>query len=923
MQLLRAFYAGLKALRNKEQRRDEIHEELNSFLEASMAEKMQRGLSKEAALRAARAEIGSRESVRQQVQSSGWEHWVETLWQDVRYGLRQIVRYPSFSLIAIVTLALGIGANTAIFTLVHAVMLKQLPISNPKELYRVGDGETYCCAWTGLQDNWGTFDYPFYKHLRDTNKSFKQLAAFSGGIRSVNIRKAQTSEVAQTYNGEFVSGNYFATLGINASHGRLLSPSDDSLSASPAVVLSYRAWQEHYHGDTSVIGSTVFVDNVAMTVVGIGPEGFSGDRLTENPPELWIPLEQMPLFNRSGQKSVLSQEGLAWIFIIGRLEPGVSPGDVQKQVSGELQQWLRSVKTLDQEGLAKLPKQEVRLTPGGTGISPFRSNSKTGLYLLSGVSVLVLLIACGNLANLFLARGAAREQQTALRLSLGATRGRLIRAVLTESVLLSLFGCLGGLALAYAGTKAILLIVFRGASFIPVNASPSLPVLGFSILLSLATGVLFGVLPAWIGSRMRPTDGLRESSRTTTSRSSKSQQVLIASQIALSIILLTVAGFVTQSLRNLEKTKLGFETHGRLIANLNFAATGYKPEAMPALYKKVQERLEALPGVRSAGLAINTPQNLCCYNIGISISGRPEKWIEDVNTLLFRVSPHYFDSLGTPLLKGRALADTDTQTSPLVAIVDESFARKFFPGEEALGKHFGLQIQGHGSDFEIVGIVADSRYKTPTAKQSPAFFLPFTQTVSYDEEGMKRLESGSFYAQSIVLHVDGQSSNYENVLRTTLADIDPNLSIYKILTYDEQIAVQFNQERLVARLTELFSILALLLASIGLYGVTAYNVNRRTSEIGVRMALGATRGSVMRLVLKNAFLKVGVGAAIGMPISILCGQALAHLLYNVGRFDLTILSIAIFTLTSCTFVASLIPARRASAIEPMQALRNE
>ncbi len=575
------------------------------------------------------------------------------------------------------------------------------------------------------------------------------------------------------------------------------------------------------------------------------------------------------------------------------------------------------------DGRDKIANQRIRLTPGGSGISQFRSDSKDGLYLLSAASLLVLLTACANLANLLLSRAASRRQQTALRLSLGATRSRLIRTVLTESALLSLLGGGAGLLLAYAGTSNVLLLAFRGAQYVPINASPSLSVLAFALLLSTLTGIIFGVTPAWIGSRADPSESLRSSSRSATSHSSTPQKALIAVQAALSILLLAVAGLVTQSLRNLEHADLGFQAQGRLLGKISFEAAGYKPAQLAALYEQLQNRLESVPGVRSASLSRSSPQNLCCVNLNISIGGRSDKWIEDVSVTFDRVSPHYFETIGTPLALGRAITEHDTAASQHVAVVDQAFVQKFFPQEDPIGKRFGLSLPGHGYDFEIVGVAKDAKYRDPASLQSPMVFLPFAQTTEYEPAGYRRLETAMQYAYAIQLNVAGEPEHYENSLRSALANINPNLSLIDVRSYSEQVAVQFNRERLIARLTGLFSLLALLLASVGLYGVTTYHVTRRTSEIGIRMALGANRPSVVSMVLRAAFLQVGIGLSIGFPLAIFCGRYLSHELYGIGRFEPLTLSAALVVLCACALLAALLPARRAASIEPLKALRTE
>lgn len=920
--LLRSILGGLKELFHREQRTLELDEELRSYLEAATEDKMRSGMSYSEAARASRVEMGSMEAVKQEVRSAGWEWAAESFWHDLCYGARQLFRSPGFSAVAIITLALGIGANTSIFTLVHGVMLKQLPVDTPEQLYRIGEGEFYCCEWGGLQDSWGTFDYPFYKHLRDTTSAFEQIAAFSGNTPSFSVRRTDAQAPPQTLNGEYVSGNYFQTMGLRASTGRLLSPADERPDAPAVAVMGYHIWQGRYAADPSVVGSTVLVNDLPVTVVGIAPPGYVGARLTSSPPELWIPLSQQPAFEGQGQRSLLYSSGMAWLYLFGRLRPGMAPTQVQPQLSAQLQRWLRAEGRRDDDR-HKIDKQQIQLTPGGAGVSSFRSNSKNGLYLLSAASVLVLLIACANLANLLLARSASRRQQIALRLSLGATRMRLICAALTESVLLSVIGGAAGLLLAYAGTKGILAIVFRGASFIPVSASPSLPVLGFALLLSILTGAVFGIVPAWIATHTQPSQELRSSSRSTTNQSSRPQRALVVVQAALSVVLLAVAGLVTQSLRNLESADLGFEARGKLLARISFKAAGYKPDQLPALYRQLQERLERIPGVRSAGFSLNSPQELCCVNVSISIGGRSEKWIEDVNVVFGRVSPHYFETIGTTVLRGRSITEQDTATTRNVAVVDQAFARKFFPGEDPIGRHFGLTLPGHGDDYEIVGVVKDTVYRNPASVPSPMFFLPFSQTNHYEVAGYNRLETARLYAQSIQLSVDGPPESYATPLRNALASINPNLSPISVKSYTEHVSVQYNQQRLIARLTALFSLLALLLASVGLYGVTAYTVTRRTGEIGIRMALGAARGSVVRMVLRGAVFQVFIGISIGVPLAIVCGRYLSHHLYGVGRFDPLVLGGATTVLVVCAIVAAILPARRAASIEPVQALRTE
>lgn len=898
-------------------RNRDLDDEVHAYAEMSVEDKMRRGMSEEEARRQTRMEMGSLDTVKEEAREGVWQTAVSDFFRDVRLGLREMRRAPGFSLVAVLTLALGLGVNTSIFTLVHGLLYKQLPIANPETLVRLGNSEQYCCTWGGLQDSWEIFDFPFYEEIRRTNPSFAELAAFSGGIMDRGVRRAGHNEPARSLRTEFVSGSFFPLLGIQAAKGRLLSPSDDTPNAPGMAVLSHAAWLQHYGGDPSIVGSEITVNGVPLTVAGVAAEGFHGARLAANPAELWMPLHQEPALAAGPFESQLRMRGMAWLMVIGRLKPGYSMAVASQQLTQSLQQMLWETRR-GEEDRQRIPRQQIEVAAGGNGVSPFRSSSRDGLKLLSVASVLVLLVACANLANLLIARGAARRPQTALRLSLGASRFRLVRGVLTESLLLSMLGGLAGLGVAHISTVAISAITFRGSEA-PIELSPSLTVFAFLFALATACGLIAGAIPAVTST----SEGAARAGGGRTTAVPRSQRALIILQTALSVLLLSLAGMVTQSLRNLEGSNLGFQTEGRLLANISLRAAGYKADQLAPVYAKLDERLSAIPGVRSASYALQTPQGNCCITLNIAIAGRNEKWIEDTDVRFNRVSPRFFETMGTPLRAGREFLSSDTQNTRHVAVVDESFASKFFPGEQAVGRHFGMSLEGHANDFEIVGVVSNVRYRLPGGVERPMFFLPFTQATTYVPQGYQQFETGTRFPQSVQLRVEGDPERYERALRDAVASIDPNLTLTTLRTYKEQVAVQLNRQRLLATLTAMFSLLALVLAAIGLYGVTAYNVNRRSAEIGVRMALGAGRARIVRMVLSTALGSASVGLAGGLVLAGIAGRYLASQLYQAPALDVLSLGSAAGVLLLVAGLAAAAPALRAASIAPSSALRAE
>src|SRR6202453_1125168 len=850
---------------------------------------------------------------------------MQTLRQDISYAFRQMRLSPVFTLTAMLTLALGIGATTAIFSLIYSVMLKSLPVVDPSTLYRIGSG-TDCCVQGGPQNgDWGLYSYPLFLRVQAAAPEFEQMTAFQASGVQFSVRRGQHDNQAKPLRGEFVSGNYFSTFGIRAFAGRTIAPSDDRASAPPVAMLSYRAWQQQYDSDPSVVGSTFIVEGHPFTIAGIAPPGFFGETLRSNPPEIWLPLQQEPLVN--GGNSLLKQSISAWLRVIGRAKPGASTDGVAPRLTALLRQWMPHDSGWPAEFMPliekSLPKQQIRIVPAGAGVGAMKADYGDSLRILLTVCCLVLLIACANIANLLLARGAARRSQTSVRLAMGASRRRIIRQSLTESVVLAVFGGVAGVVVAFLGVKLIVALAFRSAHYVPIDATPSLPVLAFAFGLSLLTGVMFGTAPAWFTSKGNPVEALRGANRSTRDSATLPQKVLVVVQATLSIVLLAGAGLLTRSLRNMEHQSFGVETDHRISIVMNGPPASYSEAQLDPLYRTLQDRLGAIPGVERAALALYTPYiDNWCELVVPEGHGVPQLDNKS-DTSWDRVSTGYLETMGQPIVRGRSITDQDTATTRSVAVVSETFVKWFFPNQDPIGKHFGLDLPEFNTTFEIVGVVRDAKYRDPGGTPRPMMYAPLVQHVVYDQPVLAGVDHRSHYIGGAVLQLRGSAFGIEALIRKAFSDVDPNLTLINVQTMQQQVDSDFDQQRAVAEMTGLFGMLALVLAAVGLYGVTAYTVERRTSEIGVRMALGANRSNVVRLVLRGAFRQVLIGLVIGIPISIACGHLIAAQLYQVKSWDPLVLTGSIAALGFCALVASVIPAQRAASINPAEALRTE
>ncbi len=837
---------GIRALFAREHRNREMDEELRAFLDADIERRTQGGISRAEALRAAHMEIGSMEQVKEQVRSAGWESSVESLWRDVRFSIRMMGKSPGFTAVAILSLALGIGANTAIFTLMDDLMLRSLPVADPANLVAFGESDS-----GGQVDGIGPgpldiFPYDFFHSLNAEQKFLEGICAYSSFDPTVSVRAGSggslvASQPAIQAVSHLVSGNFFDVLGAAPLLGRTLAPNDDVIGRDAVAVLSYRFWQSNLGADPAVIGKYMVINGTPFTVIGVMPPKFYGIELSEESPDMWLPLTKQPEVML--QPSLLDPHGLYWLHMTGRRSPSVSLGSIQSWITGQLQRYM-----IDREGAqpASARHKEIRrifvpILPGAHGVSNLRSQFKEPLTILMGVVGLVLLIACANLANFLLARASSREREISTRLALGAGRGRIVRQMLTETLMLSICGGMCGLLIAFLGTRALIDFVVGSASHTALSAVPDSRVLLFTLGVSLLTGLLFGIAPALRVSSLSAHPAMQANVRTAVSAGSTLNRtiprLLVAFQVMLSLVLLAGAGLFLRTLHNLQSQNLGFHSGNVLLVGFNPKFAGYKSEQMPALYEKMLASLNAIPGVTSASISGSPPIRNGSWSSPIQIKGRAVRPEDDRSTLINRVGPGYFETLGIPLLRGRAINSHDLGSTVQAAVVSQELARHFFPNENPIGRVFTVDDPSVKGDWQIVGIAGDAKYISLREKQQRMLYLSVAQLTGDDA-----------YAYFAELRTSGAPGNVTADVRRAIAQVDPNIPIVMVRTLGEQVAERVANETLISDLSAFFSLLALSLACIGLYGVMSYNVTRRANEIGIRMTLGARSGAVLWMI---------------------------------------------------------------------------
>jgi predicted permease len=837
---------------------------------------------------------------------------MESLVQDVRYGIRGLLKRPAFTLVALTILALGIGANTVIFTLINAVVLKPLPVTRPDELVLFNDAPGEGTRTSDGDISPGRvdiFSYAQYRYFRDHNNSFQELGAFRSGESRLSVRPAeQSGEAAQRASGHLVSGNYFTVLGVNAMQGRVLTNEDDLPAAQPATVISSAYWKQKLNGDPQTVGKSILLNGTSFTIVGVMPPEFFGTRVRRSP-DFWLPLSFQPQIEL--RKPYFEDKTVYWLNMIGRLRPGIPLSQAQAGINVQLQQFLteQSGSKLTDENRLAIQNSYVSLAPGARGLSSLRFFYSQALRMLMVIVALVLLIACANVGNLLLSRAAARQAEISLRQALGASRARLVRQLLTESLLLAIIGGVVGILLAQWGVS---LLVARLAATSPLDVKPDISVLLFTLGLSLVSGVLFGIAPALRATRTDLTSALKEKSSQGRKGRFNLGSALVVAQVAVSLVLLVGAGLFARSLIKLQQEDLGFNRDNVLLASVDTRLAGYKPSELSAVYRQLYDRLSALPNVRSATIASYSPMAGTSTNSTITVRGYTPNKNENMNVADIFIGPNFAETLGVPLLMGREINLQDTAASAKVGIVNQSFAKAYFHDQNPIGRRITFEEDSDKDDFEIVGVIGDSKYDSAKEQPDKTVFRPILQ-----------VEDQQAFSNVFELRTLGDPLSLSAEVRAAVAQVNDKLPILNITSLRIQTDENLKQEKLIAQLVSFFGLLGLLLSCVGLYGIMAHAVVRRTNEIGIRMALGAERRDIIWMVLKESLMLVGIGLIVGLPAAWASAQLISNQLFGLKPTDPLTLLTAVILMTLVAALAGYLPARRASRVNPLIALRYE
>jgi predicted permease len=890
---------------------EQLAAELESHLQMHIDDNLRSGLPPEEARRQALIRLGGLEQTQQAFREQATLPALEILLHDARYALRQLRRSPGFTTVALLTLALGIGATTGIFTLVDAVLLKSLPVPRPEQLLLV--------KRTDQTAEKTRVSYPFFLHVRQQLPDTAVIGAMAWPDDFYINAGTQQPERAL---GQLVSGNYFQVFETWPVLGRLLAPTDDAkLSGSAVAVISYGYWQRRFAGDPGVIGRKVTVNSVPFSIVGVAARGFFGARAGKEP-DFWMPLTMQSDVRYNAHFSDIAaeplkpwvpQDRISWLQLVVRVKEPAALAQVTTVMNrvyrNDLLEAAQGVS--DPDLLRWFQTVTLTLEPGQQGFANLRREFEQPLLLLMGMAVMVLLIACANIANLLLARAAAQQRGFAVRFSMGASRSRLIRQMLTECVLLSSLGGMLGIAVAFGCTSVLPKWASTGTTPIPLNLTPDARILIFSVVVTMATGLLFGLAPALKSAHVDPASVLKGSAQSISGREARwsLRKALVAVQVALSLVLLVGAGMFVRTLGNYSRLNPGFDRDHLLSVHLDTHLVNYQASEFPSLYERLTSQLEAIPGVRSASVTTCSIVSGCIDSSAIRIAddNHPEG-SRHGESQVNNVAPNYFETVGIGLLQGRAFATIDGPTSPKVAMVNQAFARKFLSGSDAVGRRFSYADDAQVT-FAIVGLVADARVNDIREAAPPVIYFPIAQAPgNIDGLEIRTMADPQWIATQV---------------RQAVAAVDHRIPIIDITTLNEEVKSNLTQQRLIARLTSIFGLLALGLACLGLYGVMSYIVERRTSEIGVRLALGSTRSAVLRLVLKETLLLITLGGLIGLALSIAAMHLATSFLFGLSPEDPATIVGALLLLLLVSMGAGFFPAWRAASVDPMQALRTE
>jgi predicted permease len=905
--------SGIQSLLRKKRVDRELDEELEGYLEASAADKQHSGMNPKAARRLAKIEMGSRASVKQKVWTSRWESTLDNIATDIRLGVRALAKSPGFTLVAVLSLALGIGANTAIFTLFNAILLRPLPVQNPQELLLFGDGHAAGSIGSIPNGRMPLFSYAFLHEFRKQTTSFSGIAA----VKSIgsNSKASIAGGAYETTHVDLVSGSYFSVLGVPAFLGRTIGESDDQAAGAGTIaVASYSWFQRHFQGDPSALGKVIRIQSHDYTLVGVARPGFFGATVGQSA-DLFIPLsmekEISPGWNGLDNKFFQS------LYLIGRLKPGVTTAQATAETNLLYKQIIRGFlgPQPSAKQLADVQHASIEFTPGGRGVPRLSNFFSLPLKILMAIVALVLLIACANIANMLLARGVTRTREVALRMALGASRHRIVLQLLTESMLLALAGASAGIALAWKAGPYLLNMALASPEPVPVNVTPDLPVLGFTLAVTVFTALLFGTLPAFRSTQLEITSALKDGRGSSSARTrSMLSRSLIVGQVALSVLLLIVAGLFVRSLVNLTSVDTGFDKRNALIFFLDSSTADlphHTPEEIRSVHlqEQIESRVQTIPGVQSASFAFFT-FNGGAWTDEVLFQGIPRTPENGQQVFFNNVGNGFFSTMGIPLVAGRTFNVHDTQTSTKVAVINQSMARRFFPNRSPIGQHFGIgEVPDHPGELEVIGVVKDAKYTALDEGSLMAAYFPCTQNVGFYDNFAVRYAPG-VNAQLLISEV-----------RRAVADINPNILVNNVSSLEEQVDRSVATRSLIARLSGFFALLAVFLACIGIYGLLSYSVARRTSELGIRLALGAQSPALLWMILRESLLLLIIGLAIGVPVAMTSTRILKSLLYELSPLDPVAISIAIAAIAVMTIAAAWLPARRATRVDPMVALR--